>query len=127
MSKRPRTATGSWFKRPAPGDIYGYDQEVRRLFVVTRVHGPAWDDNKQLESQYLWPEHAAFMDDLTAKGFVLLGGPYEDGREALLIIDASDEAAIRETLARDPWTPSGHLETGAVRPSSVRLEANEYR
>lgn len=95
--------------------------------MVTRTHGPAWDDSKPLESQDLWPEHAAFMDSLTAKGFVLLGGPIDGGREALLIIDAPDEAAIHETLARVPWTPSGHLETGAIRHWTVRLDANEYR
>jgi uncharacterized protein YciI len=100
---------------------------VRTLYAVTRVHGPAWDDSKDLQAQDLWPEHAAFMDDLTAKRFVILGGPIDGGREALLIIHAPDEAAIHETLARDPWTASHHLETGAVRPWTILLDVTEYR
>ena len=99
---------------------------MRTIFAVTRVHGPAWDENRPLESQGLWTEHAAFMDHLTEKGFVVLGGPYHDGSEALLIIDAPDEATIHETLARDPWTSSGHLETGSVRAWNVRLDASVY-
>jgi hypothetical protein len=67
------------------------------------------------------------MDALTEKGFVVLGGPYEDGRDALLIVEASDEATIHETLSRDPWNSSGHLETGTVRSWHVRLDANDFR
>jgi uncharacterized protein YciI len=46
------------------------------------------------------------MDALAEEGVVILGGPIGDGdgENALLIVDAKSEAAIRARLAEDPWT-----------------------
>lgn len=57
------------------------------LFAVTREHGPGWDESRSLREQQMWDEHAAFMDDLTNDGFVVLGGPLGDEAGILLVID----------------------------------------
>ena len=39
-----------------------------------------------MRDQALWAEHAAFMDTLTADGFVILGGPLGRGEEIAAFI-----------------------------------------
>jgi uncharacterized protein YciI len=76
-----------------------------------------------MRDQALWAEHAAFMDALTAEGFVVLGGPLGLGEEILLVIDSASEAAVRARLAADPWSESGLLEIGRVEPWTILLDS----
>ena len=64
------------------------------------------------------------MDVLAGEGFIVLGGPIGegDGENALLIVDASDEEAVRARLAEDPWGED-MLATESIRPWSVLLRA----
>jgi len=57
------------------------------------------------------------MDRLNADGFVVLGGPVGagDGEEALLVVNAADQAAITATLKNDPWIKAGILKTRTIR------------
>jgi uncharacterized protein YciI len=96
---------------------------VKRLFVVTRIRGKAWNATKAMRSQEQWPEHASFMDELATNRFVVLGGPLDDGEKTLLIIDAADENEIRSTLARDPWSKSGMLDVQSIQLWTVLLQA----
>jgi uncharacterized protein YciI len=96
----------------------------RTLFVVHRSHGLAWARNTNMRSQPLWDAHALYMDDLTARGIILLAGPLEGTPEALLIFDvAGGEAEVRRILEEDPWTSSHQLETKSIQQWSVLLEA----
>jgi uncharacterized protein YciI len=75
-------------------------------YLVTHGHGPAWDPARPRREQHGWDEHAAFMDGLTERGTVLLGGPIGDDvdrGEAVVVVCADDEAATRAVLAADPW------------------------
>jgi hypothetical protein len=55
-------------------------------------------------------------------GFIVLGGPLAgDGRVALAIEAASSEA-VRETLARDPWSET-HLRVESIEPWTIRLDS----
>jgi hypothetical protein len=90
------------------------------LFAVLRKRGPAWDHSRSLEQQDGWQEHAAFMDSLVDQGFVVLGGPLDDGRP-LLIINADGLDAIEERLARDPWFSMGLLVPGDAHRWQIRL------
>ena len=96
---------------------------MKRLFVVTRIRGTAWDPIKPMRSQAQWPEHALFMDDLATNRFVMLGGPLGDGEKTLLVVDATDEVEIRSTLARDPWSKAGILEVQSIELWTVLLQA----
>jgi len=94
---------------------------MKQIFAVSRARGPAWQDAKPLESQAEWSAHAAFMDSLASEGFVLLAGPLEGAREALIIIRASSADEINARLAEDPWTRLDLLRTARVAPWKLRL------
>jgi uncharacterized protein YciI len=92
--------------------------------VVVRRSGPEYAHGRPLEEQSGWDAHAAFMDGLVADGFLVLGGPLGDEERVVHAIEAPSEAAVRETLARDPWSGS-HLVIDAIDPWTIRLDARE--
>ena len=89
--------------------------------VVTTRSGPAYDHTLPLEDQAGWAEHAAFMDDLVRRGFVVLGGPLADERRVVMAVSAASTDDVRATLARDPWHQS-HLVTDSVDCWTIRLD-----
>lgn len=89
--------------------------------MVLRRAGPLWDPGRPLEEQSSWPEHAAFMDGLVDGGFVLLGGPLSDEHRVVMAVEAESEQAVRDTLARDPWSGS-HLVVDTVDGWTIRLD-----
>ena len=84
--------------------------------------GGPWDWTRGLREQAGWDDHARFMDDLVDSGFVVLGGPLEGDRDVLLIVDAVDEAAVRERLAPDPWHRNGMLIVKAIERWTILLD-----
>lgn len=94
------------------------------VFAVTLENGPGFDGSRGRREQQLWNEHAAFMDSLVEDGFVLLGGPLGDvdRDRVLLVIDAADEAEIRERLDDDPWAPLRMLRTVHIEPWTIWLD-----
>jgi uncharacterized protein YciI len=97
---------------------------VADYFLVERAKGPAWDHSRPRREQAGWDAHAAFVDRLAEEGFVVLGGPIGagDGDNALLIVAAESDAAVRARLAEDPWTED-MLTIESVRPWSVWVRA----
>jgi uncharacterized protein YciI len=92
------------------------------MFLVVRLRsGPHWDPSLPLEEQSEWPAHAAFMDDLVDRGFVVLGGPLADERRVVLAVEAESEDTVHSALAADPWTDT-HLRTESVEPWTIRLD-----
>jgi hypothetical protein len=91
------------------------------FFVCLRRAGPEWDPALPLEEQSGWDAHAAYMDDLVARGFVVLGGPLADEVRVVLAIESGSEAEVRETLARDPWHET-HLVIASVDAWTIRLD-----
>ena len=92
-----------------------------KLWVVHQERGGPWDWSTDMREQVLWDEHARFMDDLVATGFVVLGGPLDGGRRVLLIVSAEDEPAIHTRFAEDPWHRNGML-TSQVQGWTVLLD-----
>ncbi|HEY6469629.1 MAG TPA: YciI family protein [Candidatus Dormibacteraeota bacterium] len=91
------------------------------FYVVGRRVGPEWREGRPVEEQSGWTEHAAFMDDLAASGFIVLGGPLADEQRVVLAVEAESEDAVRQTLARDPWDQT-HLVTDSVDRWTIRLD-----
>jgi uncharacterized protein YciI len=90
--------------------------------VIVRQTGPAFDPSLPLERQSQWEEHAAFMNGLVEAGFIVLGGPLDDGTQRVVqVIEAASESEIRERLAADPWSDS-HLVLDAIEPWTIRLD-----
>jgi len=96
------------------------------FFVVLRRSGPEYDRALPLEEQSGWTEHAQFMDALTDSGFVVLGGPLERDLLVVLVVEAESEDAVRETLARDPWSGT-HLVVDSVDRWTIRLDGRPDR
>jgi uncharacterized protein YciI len=92
-------------------------------YAVTRERGESWDASLPMRQQEKWDEHAEFMDALVDDGFIVLGGPLDDGEKFLLIFDAESEQEIDARLAEDPWTPMGLLRIAKVERWEILLEA----
>lgn len=62
------------------------------------------------------------MDSLVDDGFIMLGGPLEGDREALHIIEAPSEQAIRERLAEHNWHRNGMLRVKSIERWTILLD-----
>ena len=94
------------------------------FLLVLRQSGPDFDRSRPLEEQSRWSEHAAFMDGLVDDGFIVLGGPLADDGRVAHAVEADSAQAVRETLARDPWSET-HLRIDTIEPWTVRLDARQ--
>jgi uncharacterized protein YciI len=93
------------------------------MFHVVRLRsGPEWEPSRPLEEQSDWPAHADYMERLVDEGFIVLGGPLADEHRVVLAVEAESEDAVRDTLARDPWSES-HLRDETIEPWTIRLDA----
>ena len=94
---------------------------AKKLFAVLNTRGPNWDDSKPMEEQVDWRDHADFMNQLVADGFVLLGGPFKGTRDVLLIVRAEDRQEVETRLAPDCWVAKGLLRNLRIEPWELRL------
>lgn len=94
---------------------------MKKLFLLTHMPGDGWVAGRSRDEQPGWREHADFMNDLAERGFVVLGGPISE-TEALLAIDATDEAEIRRVFEKDPWHISKVLDIKDIREWTILLE-----
>jgi hypothetical protein len=92
------------------------------FLVVLRRSGPEYDHSKPLEEQSGWDEHAAFMDALVDDGFIVLGGVLGDEVRTAHAVEAESADAIRERLARDPWSGT-HLVVDSIDQWTIRLDS----
>jgi len=92
------------------------------MYAVIREAGPGWIDGG-IAAQPDVADHAMFMNDLAAEGFVLFAGPLagtEEGRlRALLIVEAGDDDEIGRRLADDPWARAGRLAITSIEQWNV--------
>jgi uncharacterized protein YciI len=95
------------------------------FFALTMVCGPGLDRTRARREQRGWDEHASFMDQLVADGFVVLGGPIGDGEQVLLVVEATDEREVSERLGDDPWASMGLLHIGTTQPWTVWLDGRQ--
>ena len=100
---------------------------MKKHFAVWRARGPNWNATLRMREQHLWAEHAAFMNDLAAEGFVILGGPLGEDAEILLIIRAASKATVVTRLDEDPWSKAGLLAVDRVIPWEILLDAQNAR
>jgi hypothetical protein len=93
------------------------------VFALTMSHGRGWDASRGIREQQAWDEHASFMDGLVDDGFVILGGPLDDGQHALLMVEAGDEQEVAARMAEDPWAPLELLRIGALERWNIWLDS----
>jgi uncharacterized protein YciI len=94
-----------------------------KIFTVIRRRGAAWQSSVPLEGQQEWAAHARFMNDLAAKGAVVLGGPLEGTPDVLLVMRAGSAEEAAEHLHDDPWTALNLLVIKKITPWTLRLGA----
>jgi hypothetical protein len=58
-------------------------------------------------------------------GLIVLGGPLADEHRVVLIFAADSADAVREVLARDPWSGT-HLVVDSVDGWTIRLDGLGY-
>ncbi len=79
-------------------------------FVVELVYGE--DREHRLEVR---PAHREYSKSLAERGVLLAGGPYADGRGALLIYEVSGMDELRRVLDDDPYTAAGVIAETEIR------------
>lgn len=98
---------------------------MKNTFVVLSSVGPNRDRSKGTRQQPFWDEHAAFIDQLVADNFILMGGPLADEGGAMLIVDAENENEVREKLKHDPWFERGILKLESVKRWEIFIDARK--
>ena len=95
---------------------------MKNTFVVISSAGPNRDLSKGTREQPFWDEHAEFIDQLVAKGFILMGGPLVDEGGSLLIFNAEDENEVRDKMKNDPWAKQGILKLESVKRWQIFID-----
>ena len=98
---------------------------MKNTFVAISSAGPNRDPSKGTREQPFWDEHAAFIDQLVAEGFVFMGGPLVDEGGSLLIVNGEDENEVREKLKNDPWRDQGILKLESVKRWQIFIDARK--
>ena len=88
---------------------------MKNTFIAISSAGPNRDPSKGTREQPFWDQHAVFIDQLVAEGFILMGGPLVDEGGAMLIITAQDENEVKTKLKSDPWFEKGILKLDSVK------------
>jgi uncharacterized protein YciI len=95
-SERPAT-------QPAP--------PARVTFYAAVVQpGPAWKAATERGQQPDLAAHLAYMNDLRARGKVLMAGPFADGAGGLIVYRADSIEEARQLSRDDPATAAGVFE-----------------
>jgi uncharacterized protein len=95
---------------------------MKNTFVVISSAGPHRDFSKGTREQPFWDEHAAFIDQLVADGFILMGGPLVDEGGSLLILKAQDENEVKEKMKNDPWLKHGILKQKSIKRWQIFID-----
>jgi uncharacterized protein YciI len=99
---------------------------MKNTFVAISSAGPNRDSSKSTREQPLWDEHAAFIDQLVADGFILMGGPLVDEGGSMLIVNADDENEVREKLKDDPWMKHSILKLENIKRWQIFIDVRKY-
>ena len=95
---------------------------MKNTFITISSAGPNRDPSKSTRQQPLWDEHAEFIDQLVADGFIFMGGPLVDEGGSMLVVNADDETEVREKLKNDPWMKHGVLKLESVKRWEIFID-----
>ena len=96
---------------------------MKNTFLTFSSAGPNRDFSKDTRTQPFWDEHATFIDQLVADGFILMGGPLVDEGGSFLIVNAENESEVREKLKNDPWFMHGILKLESIKRWQIFIDA----
>jgi uncharacterized protein YciI len=99
---------------------------MTKAIAVFMQPGPNWDYSKGVREQAYWDEHAQFIDDLFARGVVLMAGPFEpEGTGALVILNVAAPQDAHAICDNDPWKHQGILLVAEAREWNIFLDARD--
>lgn len=99
---------------------------MKKRIAVFLQPGPNWDHSKGVREQAYWDEHALFIDELFARGVVLMAGPFEpEGTGAMVILNVETPGAAHAIYANDPWKLHGILHVTDAREWKIFLDARD--
>ena len=98
---------------------------LKKTFITIFNPGTNWVAGKTSREQPYWTEHAAFMDALFEDGTVIMGGPFADYSNILVIVEAADENAVHELFRQDPFIVQGILHLSSVHEWLIFLDARK--
>ena len=93
---------------------------MKKTFVGIVERTAKWDKGKEAHEHEGFADHAAYMDGLTAAGFIAMAGLMLASSEVLFVFLADSEEEVRAKMAQDPWQKSGLARL-------VRLEEAMFR
>lgn len=70
--------------------------------IVRFRAGPTWDGGP-IRSQPGWDAHARFIDDLVARGTMVMGGPFGDNSGSMSLFEGVSEEEARRLIDGDPF------------------------
>ena len=94
-----------------------------RLFAAFVHRADAWDHARPPQEQSGFPDHAKFVGELEASGFIAMAGLMLTSSDVLFIFRAESEDAVRQRMAADPWQKDGHARLGRVEEIQFRIGA----
>jgi uncharacterized protein YciI len=98
---------------------------LSKTFITMFTPGANWVAGKTSREQPYWTEHAAFMDALFEDSTVVMGGPFADYSNIMVIVEAPDENAVQDLFKRDPFIVQGILHLASVHEWVVFLDARK--
>lgn len=88
---------------------------MSKHFVFLYRPGPNWISGKPVSDQSL-EDHLDYLLNLSSRGLVTIGGPFQDGSGGLVIAEATDVEEAKELVNRDP----------AIRQSTLTADVFEW-
>lgn len=99
---------------------------MKKTIALFLRPGSRWDQRKPVREQPFWDEHALFVDDLFARGLIMMAGPFApDGTGALVIMNVESVEEARAIYASDPWAHEDILVTDDAKEWTIFLDARE--
>ena len=99
---------------------------MKKTTAVFLKPGAQWDHSKGVREQAQWDEHARFIDDLFARGVILMVGPFTpEGTGALAILNVDTATEARAIYAKDPWAHQQILVTADAREWTIFLDSRD--
>jgi hypothetical protein len=94
-----------------------------RLFAAFVHRAGAWIPDRTPQEQAGFPDHAKFVGELEASGFIAQAGMMKPSNDVLFIFRADSEEEVRRRMAEDPWQKDGHARLGRVEDVQFRIGA----
>ena len=93
---------------------------MKKSYVVFVERTEKWDRSKEAHEQVSFAEHAAYMAELEASGFIAMAGLLAESELILFVLLADSEEEVREAFANDPMQQAGLARV-------IRLEEAHFR